>query len=326
MELYKNGVNIEKSILEKILDLPRTTLLEDLEKVLEDSIYRFDFFSKKNIEEEWEEKWEESYSFPLHALLLMVELDAKEKLLTILNHFSERNDIIDFWYEDHKFETIWKFVYHLAQDDLEMLATFQKDKSLSRFPKEIICQAVTQIAHHQPERKAEVIQWYRDILNLFLENVEDSLLCDVGVVTQAISESGELYDESLLPLAKKCFDLNLVDLMFVGDYEEYESKMKENTERKIDLYENIFDHYQHIFKAWYGGHETKEERLAEVKEFEVRIAKLEKEKAVKEEELRSKPEELEAIKPSMQLQVQVKVGRNEPCPCGSGKKYKKCCL
>ena len=21
----------------------------------------------------------------------------------------------------------------------------------------------------------------------------------------------------------------------------------------------------------------------------------------------------------------VKVGRNEPCPCGSGKKYKKCC-
>jgi uncharacterized protein YecA (UPF0149 family) len=21
----------------------------------------------------------------------------------------------------------------------------------------------------------------------------------------------------------------------------------------------------------------------------------------------------------------IKVGRNEPCPCGSGKKYKKCC-
>ena len=22
----------------------------------------------------------------------------------------------------------------------------------------------------------------------------------------------------------------------------------------------------------------------------------------------------------------MKVGRNDPCPCGSGKKYKKCCL
>ncbi|MGC8834888.1 MAG: SEC-C metal-binding domain-containing protein [Armatimonadota bacterium] len=24
--------------------------------------------------------------------------------------------------------------------------------------------------------------------------------------------------------------------------------------------------------------------------------------------------------------TKVKVGRNDPCPCGSGKKYKKCCL
>jgi SWIM/SEC-C metal-binding protein len=24
-------------------------------------------------------------------------------------------------------------------------------------------------------------------------------------------------------------------------------------------------------------------------------------------------------------EVEKKVGRNEPCPCGSGKKYKKCC-
>ncbi|MBE0664154.1 MAG: SEC-C domain-containing protein [Bacteroidales bacterium] len=22
----------------------------------------------------------------------------------------------------------------------------------------------------------------------------------------------------------------------------------------------------------------------------------------------------------------LKIGRNEPCPCGSGKKYKKCCM
>ncbi|MCF7968728.1 MAG: SEC-C domain-containing protein [Methylococcaceae bacterium] len=26
------------------------------------------------------------------------------------------------------------------------------------------------------------------------------------------------------------------------------------------------------------------------------------------------------------LESPAKVGRNDPCPCGSGKKYKKCCL
>jgi len=31
-------------------------------------------------------------------------------------------------------------------------------------------------------------------------------------------------------------------------------------------------------------------------------------------------------KPGARPQAARKVGRNEPCPCGSGKKYKKCCL
>jgi preprotein translocase subunit SecA len=26
------------------------------------------------------------------------------------------------------------------------------------------------------------------------------------------------------------------------------------------------------------------------------------------------------------MKTRKKIGRNDPCPCGSGKKYKKCCL
>jgi uncharacterized protein YecA (UPF0149 family) len=26
------------------------------------------------------------------------------------------------------------------------------------------------------------------------------------------------------------------------------------------------------------------------------------------------------------LESKIKIGRNEKCPCGSGKKYKKCCI
>jgi preprotein translocase subunit SecA len=42
------------------------------------------------------------------------------------------------------------------------------------------------------------------------------------------------------------------------------------------------------------------------------------------------PEELSANRPSSEQKIQPrvvedKVGRNDPCPCGSGKKYKKCC-
>ena len=41
-----------------------------------------------------------------------------------------------------------------------------------------------------------------------------------------------------------------------------------------------------------------------------------------------KPEDISALEralnPSRPVQA-AKVGRNDPCPCGSGKKYKKCC-
>jgi len=38
-----------------------------------------------------------------------------------------------------------------------------------------------------------------------------------------------------------------------------------------------------------------------------------------------KPQEEAAAKPATVVNNQEKAGRNEPCPCGSGKKYKKCC-
>ncbi len=31
------------------------------------------------------------------------------------------------------------------------------------------------------------------------------------------------------------------------------------------------------------------------------------------------------LNPILPVKIPPKVGRNEPCPCGSGKKYKKCC-
>ena len=42
-----------------------------------------------------------------------------------------------------------------------------------------------------------------------------------------------------------------------------------------------------------------------------------------------KPEDISDLEllldPPKTVIAEKKVGRNEPCPCGSGKKYKKCC-
>ena len=43
------------------------------------------------------------------------------------------------------------------------------------------------------------------------------------------------------------------------------------------------------------------------------------------QETRAQHENLENVHPRRSLLGKPKVGRNEPCPCGSGKKFKKCC-
>jgi preprotein translocase subunit SecA len=35
--------------------------------------------------------------------------------------------------------------------------------------------------------------------------------------------------------------------------------------------------------------------------------------------------EKRVVRTAQPIRVEQKVGRNDPCPCGSGKKYKKCC-
>ncbi|NLB11898.1 preprotein translocase subunit SecA [Candidatus Dojkabacteria bacterium] len=57
--------------------------------------------------------------------------------------------------------------------------------------------------------------------------------------------------------------------------------------------------------------------------FKVRVVKQEEQKALKIQKDRdSRPGQTVKQKT---IKKNKKVGRNDPCPCGSGKKYKKCC-
>lgn len=44
------------------------------------------------------------------------------------------------------------------------------------------------------------------------------------------------------------------------------------------------------------------------------------------EDVECYPDERDALQDDTAIYIPAKVGRNDPCPCGSGKKYKKCCM
>ena len=114
----------------------------------------------------------------------------------------------------------------------------------------------------------------------------------------------------LLPKIKKLFDLEIVGLMICGDYKEVSEEIskeipEEISNVEIEPYATLTDVYEDYRKRWPLPSETTKNTPSNF-----------------DADLYSSFDDVHKEKP---IRVS-KIGRNEPCPCGSGKKYKKCCL
>jgi preprotein translocase subunit SecA len=99
----------------------------------------------------------------------------------------------------------------------------------------------------------------------------------------------------LLPVIKILFDKNLVAIGVNGDFQKVKKYFSEPEKfsHKKEIY-SIFELYDDVLYSWSGYKDQKEKDIP--KENVPQPAKSDK------------------------------IGRNDPCPCGSGKKYKKCCM
>ena len=129
-------------------------------------------------------------------------------------------------------------------------------------------------------------------------------------------------------------DLDLAESMAQEDFDEWKaSEWQANVEDYGYIKNAVRDlHFwqMNIGDDW--DDELPEELMAEVSE--LREALFETVDAMKHEVFDASVPPLPLIKPSAgylagtdhpMIREQPKTGRNDPCPCGSGKKYKKCC-
>ena len=289
--LYENGLRIEKEKLEIILNLPRGSLVPDLKLILKDSVFRYEYFKRLT---EKSKNWPENrMSFPIHAIYILGELKASEALVDILETLRQEEDFIEFWYGDFMTNGLWEPLYYLSENNLETLKDFVLTPNIWTYARSEIACCVSQIGLHQPERKGEVIKWFRDIFNhLAGASLEDEII-DSDFIGMAISDVLDLRASELLPEIKKLFDLGYVNRMICGDFNDVEKEIYEPCKDffKKELL-NIYDRYHQITATW---HPYPEKNLSSASTNEL-------------------------------LKVDQKPGRNDPCPCGSGKKYKNCCL
>ena len=294
---YEHDLSISKEKVAQILQLPRKTLIEDMEVIVMDCIQRNEFFQSLDNNEQW-------LAFHFHALWVLIELQATEALPTILNLLKQDDDFCNYWWVDYVTEDLWEIYYHLANNKLEKL----KEVLLApgAWVLRVVPDAVAeQIFLHQPERQQEILDWYDSILDAFIEMEDENEALDGDVISCIVSSLVHIKAKSLLPKIKILYERELIYDIMSGNMESIENDIinPKNRNYKRALKKSIYDRYQDAMN-WHGYLMKYDEDYRE----------------------RNTRSSLSSLSIPKSLPKNIKIGRNAPCPCGSGKKYKRCCL
>ncbi len=164
--------------------------------------------------------------------------------------------------------------------------------------------ALTQILLHHPEKREEIVGLYKGVIDFFLSSKTDQTIIDETMIGLMIGDIIECNGKELLPEIKRLFDEEITDESVSGSLEEVIDELDEMPEGEYD--ENYKKQLQNYF------------------EIQAELALWEADDDYDDwEEVEDDTEYFySGDKPF--VRTTPKVGRNEPCPCGSGKKYKNC--
>jgi len=300
--LYENGYDIKFEKINAILALDRELLISDLIGVLNDSIVRIEFFLKKADTEGYND---ENFNFPSHALLLLTELKAEAAIDQILEVLNQNQGFYEFWFGNSLHSFAPPAIFWCGLNQTEKLMGFLKQSDTYLYSKCYVGEAVLRIPAIFPERRPEILNWSRELLNFYCEkpaddNIEDALY--YGFFLADLTNAG-FYE--LLPEIEQLFDSHSIAVHICGDYEEISEDITIQNYQYFDQLEyDIFENYTYLTE--------------EIDDFDIENEEDFDNGLFNDSRFLNEPQQSDLKLP--------KIGRNEPCPCGSGKKYKKCCI
>lgn len=198
----------------------------------------------------------------------------------------------DFIFKENFFEFVLNPFYHLGLVDINPLYNYIKEKDHPPETREAVARVLVVIAEENPKRKIEIDV----VLNQ----------CDLSYVI--LPEKYEIIENKIPKLLQHFIDIPVDYFKEDDDFydidESFESKIPDSIELPS------------------GGIISKPHSLETAVFSNYMLATMDMQKESQMFEM--PPEEVAApLRPIVKLD---KIGRNDPCPCGSGKKYKKCCL
>lgn len=295
--LYNFGIPDYPQILKELPNVNLETIPQDLEMCIADGVKRYGYFLNAVAIGKF---GEEGLQFPTHAFVLMMDFEVPNALETIFVFLRQDADFMEFWFYDIAQEILGIPLVKYGKSHLKACFDFMCERNIYTYNKTIISESLLRLAILIPEKRAEIIEHSRSLLNFYTNNFEDPEIGDIEFLGLFISELIDIKAVELIDEITILFEKGYVAIWICGTLKDVLKDI--NSKKEFPFYQEIFEtseaHYKYLSRYWKEGEEQEQRDIPYFEE------------TFRTEPIRSEP----------------KVGRNDPCPCGSGKKYKKCCI
>ncbi len=242
---------------------------------------------------EWVAK-EDDYFAHMYALYLLAQFREKRAYPLIIDLFSLPGNIIWDMVGDSITEDLSRILASVHDGNDRPLKSMIENKGVYEYVRAAGLESLLILVAAGLKPREEVVQYYKELFNGGLER-EYSFAWDALVQRSTRLYPGEVYDE-----IKWAYEKGLVDSWFI-DLGTVEKTMKDGMRKTLEDLPR------------YKGHDLVEDAIGEMGKWDCFSSSEDHKKE-------------EVLQPKTAPNKRKKIGRNAPCPCGSGKKYKKCCL
>ena len=242
------------------------------------------------------------YMLHTYAIYLLAQFREKKAFTRIIDLIAFTPEEVEAFFGDILTEGLPSILYSTFDGDLNSLQSIIENPLLNIYVRSAALDVYGKLYSDELVSKEECIDYLRELVYDNFYDINFDLATEVqDVVIQ--EHIFEMIDDIQL-----LYDQNRIDTMMCGQYDDFIDFIF-SYEYESERVRYIDDVIKEMY-WWSCFEQTEDEKRKKRKQ----MKKLEK--AIFKEEKHTKSN---IGKPK-------KIGRNDPCPCGSGKKYKKCCL
>ncbi|TDN40321.1 SEC-C metal-binding domain-containing protein [Hymenobacter sp. UV11] len=308
--LYERDYFIDDAVLREILALGPEKAVPELLKITGTTLDGF-------LDDELlGDNWLGNYHF-LHALYLLHELQAPEALDVYRRFLRLDSEGTEFWFGDDLFEDVPNLLAHAGHTRLPELLALLEDKELILQHRLVVSSAIARLLRAQPELRPAIsafLQRYLRHIVTHADQAKQLFPADTGMYSYELedylglllADVQEAGLRELEPEMRELHRLGFVDESISGGADDIAFDKAYSPLPSPD----IFIRYQEL-----------RDDPNSYSPFHPDAAGIARRRAQQEAKYAQVRRDMARPQPQP---VQAKIGRNDPCPCGSGKKYKKC--